>query len=37
MILYLFLSFLAGMLVMDTLWAWRTGTLQMVIRRITRR
>lgn len=27
-------SFLAGMILMDVLWAWRTGTLQMVVRRI---
>ena len=27
-------SFLAGMIVMDVLWAWRTGVLQMVVRRI---
>ena len=27
-------SFLAGMVVMDALWAWRTGVLQMVVRRI---
>lgn len=29
--------FVAGMIVMDILWAWRTGTLQMVVRRITGR
>lgn len=34
MYLYLILAFVAGMLVMDVLWAWRTGTLQMVVRRI---
>ena len=34
MILYLILAFLAGMILMDILWAWRTGTLQMVVRRI---
>ena len=27
-------SFLAGMILMDTLWAWRTGVFQMVVRRI---
>lgn len=35
--LYLVLAFIAGMIVMDTLWAWRTGVLSMLIRRITRR
>lgn len=29
--------FVAGMIVMDILWAWKTGTLQMVVRRITGR
>jgi hypothetical protein len=29
--------FLAGMFVMDVLWAYRTGVLQMVYRRITGR
>jgi len=27
-------SFLAGMILMDVLWAWRTGTLRMVLNRI---
>lgn len=27
-------SFLAGMILMDILWAWRTGTLRMVVSRI---
>lgn len=27
-------SFLAGMIVMDVLWAWRTGVLRMVVNRI---
>lgn len=27
-------SFLAGMIVMDILWAWRTGLLQTVLRRV---
>lgn len=27
-------SFLAGMILMDLLWAWRTGVLQMVVSRI---
>lgn len=34
MYLYLILAFVAGMLVMDVLWAWRTGTLRMVLNRI---
>jgi hypothetical protein len=29
--------FLAGMFMMDVLWAYRTGVLQMVVRRITGR
>jgi len=27
-------SFLAGMILMDVLWAWRTGTLRTVLNRI---
>ena len=27
-------SFFAGMILMDVLWAWRTGVLQMVVRRV---
>lgn len=37
MYLYLALAFVAGMIVMDILWAWRTGVLQMFVRRITGR
>jgi hypothetical protein len=32
MILYCILSFVAGMIVMDALWGWKTGTISRVMR-----
>jgi hypothetical protein len=32
--IYCILSFLAGMIVMDALWGWKTGTITRVIDRI---
>lgn len=34
MIVYCILSFLAGMTLMDILWAWKTGFLSYLIRRV---
>jgi hypothetical protein len=34
MILYCILSFVAGMIVMDALWGWKTGTISRVMYRI---
>lgn len=37
MIVYCILSFLAGMTLMDILWAWKTGTLRRVINMVRSR
>jgi len=34
MIFYCSLSFLAGMIFMDLMWGWKTGTVQRVVSRI---
>lgn len=34
MILYCVLSFVAGMVLMDVLWAWKTGFLGYLLRRV---
>jgi len=37
MILYCVLSFLAGMILMDILWAWKTGLLGYLLARLRNR